>query len=143
MNGCKNLKYVHIPIRVTTVDMNAGLRQTGIKITCEVSYASASSSLKNVLNGLDVTWGYTSPSLSDEYTITFFNGDTELGVATALIGCEAVYSGETPTKAGTGSVTYTFAGWVDEEGNEVNITRVITDMNVYASFTETPIEEVV
>ena len=140
---CKTLKYVHIPIKVTDVSSSTYINQTGVKITCEVTYENASSSLKTALEGLDVTWGYTSPSLSDEYTVTFFNGETELGTSTALIGCEAVYSGEVPTKAGTDSVTYAFAGWVDEEGNAVNITRVITDMNVYASFTETPIEEVV
>ena len=52
------------------------------------------------------------------------------------------YTGVTPTKHSTHTYTYTFIGWVDAEGNEVDLstTRIVTDLELFANFREEYIE---
>ena len=52
------------------------------------------------------------------------------------------YTGITPTKHSTHTYTYTFIGWVDAEGNEVDLstTRIVTDLELFANFREEYIE---
>ena len=52
------------------------------------------------------------------------------------------YTGITPTKHSTHTYTYKFIGWVDAEGNEVDLstTRIVTDLELFANFREEYIE---
>ena len=52
------------------------------------------------------------------------------------------YTGVTPTKHSTHTYTYTFIGWVDAEGNEVDLstTHIVTDLELFANFREEYIE---
>ena len=52
------------------------------------------------------------------------------------------YTGITPTKHSTHTYTYTFIGWVDAEGNEVDLstTRIVTELELFANFREEYIE---
>lgn len=64
------------------------------------------------------------------YTITFMNGDVEYAEITAAYESEITMP-EEPIKEGC-----TFAGWVDEDGNSVNLTTMpLNGMTVYADFT--------
>ena len=52
------------------------------------------------------------------------------------------YTGVTPTKHSTHTYTYTFIGWVDAEGNDVDLstTHIVTDLELFANFREEYIE---
>ena len=71
-----------------------------------------------------------------EYTVTFYNedGTIVLGTDTVAYGVTAEYTGTTPTKDG-----YKFDGWVTEIGGSTpaNLTYIVSNQNVYASFVET------
>lgn len=74
----------------------------------------------------------------NEYTITFMDGDSKYTEVTAGYGA-AITLPENPVKAG-----YTFAGWVDAEGNAVELsTMPLNGMTVYASWTADAVMPVV
>ena len=52
------------------------------------------------------------------------------------------YTGVTPTKHSTHTYTYTFIGWVDADGNPVDLstTNIVTDLELFANFREEYIE---
>lgn len=63
------------------------------------------------------------------YTVTWMNGDTELKDETLRYGAMPNYSGDTPTKEGTGH-TYTFDDW------EPALTKVTGDATYTAQFSD-------
>ena len=75
------------------------------------------------------------------YTITFYDetGETIYKIEEVEYNQDSTYK-EIPTKHSTPTYNYTFAGWVDREGNPVDLTNIIVDKDVYASFTEEYIE---
>lgn len=68
------------------------------------------------------------------YTVTWMNGDTKLKDETLRYGAMPNYSGDTPTKAGTGH-TYTFTGWSPElsevTGNVTYTAQFSDSLNTY------------
>ncbi len=74
------------------------------------------------------------------YTVTFYSEDglTVLDTVTVEYGANAVYSKATPVKNATAGHTYVFEKWVTTQGGSVadNLTNVIGDRSVYASFKE-------
>lgn len=70
----------------------------------------------------------------ETHTVTWKNGDTELKTETLRYGATPKYSGETPTKEGTGH-TYTFTGWSPEPSavtGDVTYTAQFSDsLNTY------------
>ncbi|MBQ8796325.1 MAG: hypothetical protein IJZ54_07875 [Clostridia bacterium] len=77
---------------------------------------------------------------TNQYTVTFNNeDDTKINDYTVDYGTVINTTGiSNPTKAGTAQYTYEFAGWVNEEGNVVDITTetVTGDITLTASFKE-------
>ncbi len=75
------------------------------------------------------------------YTITFYDetGETIYKIEEVAYNQDSTYK-EIPTKHSTPTYNYTFAGWVDKEGEPVDLTNIIVDKDVYASFTEEYIE---
>ena len=72
----------------------------------------------------------------NKYTVYFYNEDkTELGKSTVDYGTAA--TAPEATKEATKWYTYTFEKWVDEDGNEVDVTSVTGDVFVYAAYTDT------
>ena len=75
----------------------------------------------------------SSSSLPNEvyYHVTFLNYDeTKLYEVDVLEGHEAVYSGETPTKAEDDEFTYEFNGW------DKDLTDIQADVTTTATFNE-------
>ena len=71
-------------------------------------------------------------------TVTFCDEDGSLLEEQRVAkGGTAVYSGTTPTTNYDGASHYTFAGWVDEQGNAADLGSISADLTVYASFTAT------
>lgn len=74
------------------------------------------------------------------YTVTFYSEDglTVLDTVTVEYGSNAVYSKSTPVKNATAGHTYVFEKWVTTQGGSVadDLTNVISDRSVYASFKE-------
>lgn len=94
-------------------------------------------------DGTDMVFPYTHTLLEDmklyaqfapiEYTITFMNGDEQVGTVTAG------YATDITEKVSAIAVVkegYTFAGWTDAEGNPVDLTTMpLNGMTVYATWT--------
>jgi len=71
----------------------------------------------------------------NKYTVTFYNEDkTELGSSTVDYGTAA--TAPEATKESTQWYNYIFDKWVGEDGNEVDITEVKGDVDVYATYTD-------
>lgn len=69
-------------------------------------------------------------------TIKYYEGETFLHSETINVGENAMtYVSE---KAEDDSAAYTFDKWVDEAGNEANLTGINFSLNVYATYTVTP-----
>lgn len=69
------------------------------------------------------------------HTVNFYNDTTLLqSYANVVYGSTVTYTGETPTKAGTDTVSYTFIGF------EPSGARITGDTNCYAQFVENVIE---
>ena len=77
----------------------------------------------------------------NKYTITFYDEDgvAKLGESTVKYGETAVYPNSLPTKASTDGHTYAFEKWVTTVGGttEDNLSNVIANRNVYASYSDT------
>ena len=73
-----------------------------------------------------------------EYTVNFYLEDktTLYDSVSVLEGDTAACSKENPTKASEGAKYYTFAGWVDDNGDAAALTNIHANMDVYASFSE-------
>ncbi|PKM71803.1 MAG: hypothetical protein CVU91_12410 [Firmicutes bacterium HGW-Firmicutes-16] len=75
------------------------------------------------------------------YTVTFRNDNntSTLNTQTVLSGQNAIYGGETPTKAATAQYSYAFSKWVTTAGGaiEATLTNITAAKTVYASFTPT------
>ena len=95
--------------------------------------------LTNVVANMDVYAKYT--QTVNKYTITFYDEDgiTRLGENTVDYGANAVYPNSLPTKASTDGHTYAFDKWVTTAGGTIedNLSNVIANRNVYASYSDT------
>lgn len=78
-----------------------------------------------------ITYKAVYTSTVNSYTITWKNGDAVIKTDTVAYGETPVYSGDTPTKAGTERYSYTFTGWTPE------ITAVTGDAVYTAEYAET------
>ncbi len=75
-----------------------------------------------------------------KYSVNFFNGDNLLYTASVYYGNSASYEGTTElTKSSENPdlYTYTFAGWVTEAGESVDLNYITSSIDVYALFTIT------
>lgn len=69
------------------------------------------------------------------HQVSFYNGEELLTTGMALDNGTIEYNGEVPQKEGDGFYTYEFANaWVDENGDDVDLTNVSATQNVYAKF---------
>lgn len=68
-------------------------------------------------------------------TVTFLdeNGWTQIAKTTVNHGA-AAEAPEDPSKAPTQYLSYTFAGWVDGDGNAADLSNITEDVTVYASY---------
>ena len=77
----------------------------------------------------------------NKYTITFYdeNGERVLDTQTVNYGTNVTYGWEAPSKAATPKYTYTFVGWytAKEGGTVDDLSNVVADRNVYASYSST------
>lgn len=68
-------------------------------------------------------------------TVSFYHEDgTLLEEQRVVMGGTAVYSGTNPIKTYDEKMHYSFAGWVDEQGNPAVLENITEDRKVYASF---------
>lgn len=79
----------------------------------------------------DITYTAVYEQTTNEYTITWKNGDIVLKEEQIPYGTTPVYSGETPIKEGNAQYSYTFSGWAPE------IVSVTEDAVYTAEFEET------
>ena len=75
-------------------------------------------------------------SYSGAATARFFDADrkTLLYSLTVSKGEEISYRGAVPSKSGDKQFTYRFSGWVDDEGNAVQLGTLERDTDFYASY---------
>ena len=59
----------------------------------------------------DTTYNALFDTITNQYTVTWKNGDTVLQSGKVAYGERPTYSGDTPTKAATTQYTYVFKGW--------------------------------
>ncbi len=72
------------------------------------------------------------------YYVTFRNEDGDYIYAHSVVsGTTAAYKGPTPTKSATSANHYSFKGWVDANGNALNLSSISANTEAYASFTAT------
>ncbi len=72
-----------------------------------------------------------------EYTVTFYGEEQEvLATQTVKEGASVSYTGATPTKNYTDDVHYSFAGWVDANGEPAVMSNITADQSFYATFSE-------
>lgn len=81
----------------------------------------------------------------NEYTVKFYDEDktTLLDTVTAEWGKEAntsVIPKKSKEATETKITTYVFDKWVDEDGNSVDLTNIISDISVYAKYSESVVE---
>ena len=97
------------------------------------------------LNNVTVTENTTFTAKYDKtknkYKITFYNDDkTEiLGDTEVEYGENADSSSIVPTKNDENGYSFTFEKWVNEDGEDDDLSNVIANRNVYAKYTKTPI----
>jgi len=72
------------------------------------------------------------------YDVRFYLDDktTLYDTVSVAEGGTAVCSKANPTKAQSGKVVYSFAGWVDANGDPATLSNVQSNISVYASFSE-------
>lgn len=73
-----------------------------------------------------------------KYKITFYDEDktTKLGESEVEYGLDATYPNETPVKQGIPGHIYVFDKWVDDTGAEDDLSNVVANRNVYATYTD-------
>lgn len=75
------------------------------------------------------------------YTITFCKGQSAIGIGMVNYGDNAMYSGETPTKASTQQYNYNFLGWSTDPSATIAdanaLSNITADRTVYAIFAQT------
>lgn len=81
----------------------------------------------------------------NEYTVKFYDEDktTLLDTVTAEWGKEAntsVIPEKSKEATETKITTYVFDEWVDEAGNRVDLTNIVSDLSVYAKYSESVVE---
>lgn len=84
-----------------------------------------------------ITYTATYTKILQKYTITFYDEDktTEIGKSTVDYGTDATFPETPPTKQSTDEYDYILS-WVDENGDDDDLSNVIANRNVYAKFTE-------
>ncbi len=120
-------------IRMPIPDSFAGQTVSGIRIDPLANGPS------DALSGtFEIDYVYMGPkdqAPGSIFTVTFYDeGGKVLQEQTLSEGEDATYSGSQPTKASDEQKHYTFAGWVDAQGNPANLKGIKADLKVYASF---------
>ena len=109
--------------------------------TAQYSYSFNGWTPELVIVSGDATYTATFIEVINQYKVTFYldDGITKIGETTVDYGADAIYEGLTPQKATTAEYTYTFNCWVSEVGGDIqdDLSNVIANRNVYASFTAT------
>jgi uncharacterized repeat protein (TIGR02543 family) len=90
----------------------------------------------NITEDFTVTARYT--ATTNKYTVTFVDEDgTKIATSTVDYGTSAKVPND-PTKAATAQYSYTFAGWFNENGNQIiDFSDIENDMTVTARYTAT------
>src|SRR5574344_589931 len=90
----------------------------------------------DIENDMTVTARYT--ATTNKYTVTFADEDgTEIATSTVDYGTSAKVPKD-PTKVATAQYTYTFAGWFNENGNQIiDFSDIENDMTVTARYIAT------
>src|SRR5574344_2447099 len=90
----------------------------------------------NVTEDFTVTARYT--ATTNKYTVTFVDEDgTKIATSTVDYGTSAKVPKD-PTKVATAQYTYTFAGWFNENGNQIiDFSDIENDMTVTARYIAT------
>src|SRR5574344_2492422 len=90
----------------------------------------------NITEDFTVTARYT--ATTNKYTVTFVDEDgTEIATSTVDYGTSAKVPKD-PTKVATAQYSYTFAGWFNENGNQIiDFSDIENDMTVTARYTAT------
>lgn len=80
-----------------------------------------------------------SVTLSEQPTVTFYNedGKTICYAVNVTEGSPVFYEGEEPTRAADAQYTYTFAGWVDAQGNAADFSAIRQDTDFFAVYDKT------
>ena len=100
------------------------------------TFAGWDKAFDNVTSDLEVIATYT--KTKNKYTVTFKDeAGNILDTQTVEYGTGATYGGVTPTKPATAEYTYTFVGWIDSQGNDVDVNNVMGNKEVYPKFSET------
>ena len=123
------------------INLNAGYTESEITVKANGEIIKADSNDYYTLTVKDDIVIEVEGVAINTYTITFYDetGETIYKIEEVEYNQDSTYK-EIPTKHSTPTYNYTFAGWVDSEGNPVDLTNIIVDKDVYASFTEEYIE---
>ena len=123
------------------INLNAGYTESEITVKANGEIIEADSNGYYTLTVKDDIIIEVEGVAINTYTITFYDetGETIYKIEEVEYNQDSTYK-EIPTKHSTPTYNYTFAGWVDREGKPVDLTNIIVDKDVYASFTEEYIE---
>ena len=94
-----------------------------------------------VVSDVELLATYTESEDFNEYTVTFYDEDKVTVLDTKVVEWgSAVSTNVVPSKNGSTTDTeiksYSFNKWVDINGNNVDLSSVVGDLDVYASYTE-------
>lgn len=80
----------------------------------------------------------------ENVTVTFYGNDgtTVLSRVISLLYSGVKYTGTAPTKASTPTEDYTFTGWVDADGNSVDLSVVRGDLALYPAYRVTSFAQI-
>ncbi len=127
-----------LPMNQAGGNVLAMLMEPDVGDTASPTEALSTFVQKGVLSAASI-YRYTGPldQLGErEYTVNFCREDGSLLTGYLVKeGKSVAYSGALPTKAYTESEHYSFAGWVDSEGNPADLSNITADSSFYASFT--------
>ncbi len=116
-------QYTPDPEKLALVnDYDAGLIVARDEADTDMIYTATATVTKKIFNVTTVT--------------VAFHDDTGrlLERTTVDSGTRADYTGDIPTRDEDASAVYTFSGWVDSLGKDVDLSRVDTDMSLYPKF---------
>ncbi len=119
-----------------TVTLSDALRATGTIDTLRLYFGNVSGNSGSKLT-IDYIYVGTEEDLPENaWFVNFCNEDgTVLSSQTVNLGQSVSYNGATPTKAHDAENHYSFAGWVDTEGNPANLSNITGTTTVYATYT--------